>query len=268
MQAQEQIIDRLRACCERDRRVVAAFLYGSFATGEADALSDVECALFFDDAALAELDRRAWVEQLAPVELWFADDFGHHTAIFERLVRGEFHFSSRHRIDEVAGWRGNAWLRSLESALLVDRTGELAAALAHLVGPPPPPALEQVGPGLVHNFINLVLLVGNLLDRGEQARALDALSHVQRKLLHLARLVEGATTHWPTPSRRLEQDLTAASYARFRSCTSRLLPDEQRSALAAAWRWGRDLIAAVDARHPVELPPGMLDRISDRLSGR
>ncbi len=264
MDPQQNIIARLRSRCQADDRVVAALLYGSFATGEADAYSDVDCAIFFDDAALGELDRRAWTEQVAPVQLFFTDDFGHHTAIFDQLVRGELHFLPRSRIDSVSGWRGNAFFPALESALLVDRTGELASALAPLVGPPPEPALPEVAEGLVHNFVNLMILGGNLLGRGELARALDLLSHVHRKLLHMVRLVERSTAHWPTPSRRLEQDISPASQARFRACTSRLDADELRSAFAAAWRWGMELAAA----HPVTLPPALLEQVTVRLAAR
>ena len=76
-------------------------MYGSFALGEGDVFSDIEFVLFFRDDALPDLDQRAWVAQIAPVELYFADDFGHYTAIFDNLIRGEFHFEPASAMDQV-----------------------------------------------------------------------------------------------------------------------------------------------------------------------
>ena len=122
MPVQEAMIARLRNLCLQDEHVVAALLYGSFTRGEGDALSDIEAALFFVDDALRTLNQQAWVQQIAPVALYFDDDFGHHTAIFTNLIRGEFHFEpasaktpSSHL--SCSGSRGWLLLRATNRAL-------------------------------------------------------------------------------------------------------------------------------------------------------
>jgi lincosamide nucleotidyltransferase len=87
MPIQIEMIARLRQLCEQDTRVIAALLGGSFATGEGVAFSDIDAVLFFGDETLPGLDQGAWLSQIAPIALYFDDDFGHHTAIFDNLVR-------------------------------------------------------------------------------------------------------------------------------------------------------------------------------------
>jgi hypothetical protein len=51
MLPQEAMIEKVRELCNRDERVVAALMYGSFAIGEGDRFSDIEFYLFFDEEA-------------------------------------------------------------------------------------------------------------------------------------------------------------------------------------------------------------------------
>jgi lincosamide nucleotidyltransferase len=265
MREQLAMIDRLREACRADERVTAALLYGSFATGEADAYSDIEAALYFEPGALDSLDRAAWVGQIARVGLFFPDDFGHYTVIFDNLIRGEFHFEPGDRMAGIAGWQGNAWFPSAEAAILVDRTGELAQRLAALVGPPPERDTPATVERLIHNFANIALFGSYTLERGELARALELLSLAQRYLQHMARLVEGATQHWPTPSRSLEKDLSPAAYARLVACSARLDAGELAGAYREAWRWGTELTAALTRRHALPLPGPIFARIGERI---
>ena len=70
MLQQEVMIEKVRELCERDERVVAALMYGSFTLGQGDRFSDIEFYLFFEDKALEGLDEEAWVGQIAPAELY------------------------------------------------------------------------------------------------------------------------------------------------------------------------------------------------------
>jgi lincosamide nucleotidyltransferase len=47
MLQQEVMIEKARELCERDERVVAALMYGSFALGQGDRFSDIEFYLLF-----------------------------------------------------------------------------------------------------------------------------------------------------------------------------------------------------------------------------
>lgn len=262
---QRAMIDRARAACLADERVIGALMYGSFTRGEGDEHSDIEFALFFADDALPLVDQRAWVAQIAPVLAYFSDAHGHYTAHFAGLVRGEFHFKPASSIPWVAEWRGNAWFPSVEAALLVDRSGALARALAPLVGPAPerdtPEEAQRLGP----YFIDGIIFGTSVLARGELARALELLCGNHRNLLQMARILEGTTEHWPTPSRGLERDLSPAAYARYQACTAPCEPAALERAYRESWRWGRELLEALYRRHGLALPEALLEEVAARI---
>lgn len=266
MLIQQALVESLRKQCQEDKHVVAATLYGSFAMGEGDAFSDIECALFFDSTALATLDRRAWTAQIAPVFTFFADDFGHYTAIFDGLIRGEFHFEPAEKIATVATWRGNAWFPDLSKAILVDRTGELWEHMQPLTGAPPPHDRPETVQRLIDNFINVVIFGLNTLERGELARSLEILGLCHRYLLWMARLAESSLAHWPTPSRRLEQELSRAGYERFTHCTASLDRAALHLAYGAAWAWGAKMISDLVNRHSLAQPEQLIALVAARAS--
>lgn len=259
------MIERARAACQRDERLVGAVMYGSFARGEGDQHSDVEFVLFFKDEELPSVDQRAWVAQLAPVLAYFADSNGHYTAHFRGLVRGEFHFKRASDIPWVAEWRGNAWFPTIESALLLDRTGRLAPVLATLVGPAPARDTPAEAERLASFFLDSIIFGTAVLARGEAARALELLCWNHRNLLHMARVLEGATEHWPTPSRALERDISPAAYARYQACTAPCDPAALRRAYREAWRWGSELLEALFRRHALPLPEELLAAVAERV---
>ena len=259
------MIERVRQLCLGDGRVVAAVMFGSFARGEGDAYSDVEFALFLEDDVLPQFDRAAWVAQVAPVELAFADDFGHFTAIFANLVRGEFLFEPHsNTAQEVSRWVGSAFLPRLDDCLLKDRDGALAPLLQPLATLPRRDAPEAVS-RLKMSLVNAVLFGITVLRRGETARALELLGLVHRYLLWLTRLDEGQTDHWPTPSRCLESDLSPQAYERFRECTAALDVESLWRAYRASWAWGRELLAELGPTAGTPLPTSLADKLDERL---
>ena len=266
MLVQESMIEKARQACEQDERVVAAVMYGSFALGEGDAFSDIEFVLFFRDDALPDLDQRAWVAQIAPVELYFADDFGHYTAIFDNLIRGEFHFEPASAMDQVDSWLGSVFFPSLTSSLILDRTGELTQRLEPLLVPPGDRGAHRRAHALQMNFTNLMLFGSNVLARGEVARSLEILSLAHRYLLWMARLVEGNTAHWPTPARGLEKEISPAAYARYVACTAPADPPALRAAYQSAWAWGRELMEAQAPTYGMAIPQTLAEKLAARLA--
>jgi lincosamide nucleotidyltransferase B/F len=262
---QMAMIERVRELVQQDDRIVAAMLYGSFTRGEGDQFSDIEFIVFVVDSDLPSLNQQNWVAQIGPLELYFADAVGHHTAIFSNLIRGEFHFEPASAMSKVAAWQGNAWFPSYESTILLDRTGDLSHCLAGLVGPPPARDTPRQVESLSVNFINWVLFGSQVLARGEHARALELLGITHRYLLWMVRLLEGATDHWPTPTKGLERDISAEAYQRFTVCTATLDQGSLRSAYETTWRWGRELMGSLAQRHNLRLPLPLLDRITDYL---
>jgi lincosamide nucleotidyltransferase len=261
MLQQEAMIERARRVCREDDRLAAAMMYGSFAQGEGDGFSDIEFILFFRDEELEGLDQKEWVSRISPVGLYFVNEYGNGTAIFQNLVRGEFHFDRASDIERVVGesMRDADWLPSLEDTLILDRTGELGPRLREIVGPPP----ERDTPGQIrfvcYCFVNWFVFGSNLFARGELARSLDLLGIVRDRLLQMVRVLEKSTLHWFNSAKFLETEISQTSYAR-------LDRDELRQAYLSAWEWGRELMASLAKRHGVAPPTALLVRLDRRFA--
>jgi lincosamide nucleotidyltransferase len=264
MLPQEAMIERVRELCHRDERLVSALMYGSFAIGEGDRFSDIEFYLFFEAEATERLQEEAWVAQIAPLYLYYVNEFGNGTAIFENLIRGEFHFEAASDVSLVDAWE-SAWFPSLESAVLVDKSGELSRRASRLVRHPPEMDTPEQVLFLCRSLMNWTLMGANLLKRGEYARAEAFLTLVHGHLLQAMRLVEGKSANWLSPTRRLEEDASVASYERYEACTAPLEAERLTLAYASTWAWGRELMGKLAARHALRLPEALLDRLDRRL---
>jgi lincosamide nucleotidyltransferase B/F len=264
MLPQEVMIERVRELCDQDECVVSALMYGSFALGEGDRFSDIEFYLFFADGASEGLQEEAWVGQIAPLALYYVNEFGNGTAIFENLVRGEFHFEAASNVGLVDAWE-SAWFPSLESAVLVDKTGELSGRIGRLVRRPPDLDTPERSLFLCRSLTNWTLMGANLLERGEYARAEAFLTLVHSHLLQAMRLVEGNSANWLSPTRRLEEDASASSYKRYKECTATLEAEQLARAYASTWEWARELMGELGARHALELPEALLGELDQRL---
>jgi lincosamide nucleotidyltransferase len=264
MLQQEVMIERVRELCEQDGRVVAALMSGSFALGQGDRFSDIEFYLFFKEAALLSLDEAAWVGRIAPLGLYYINEFGNGTAIFENLVRGEFHFQAASKVGLVDAWE-TAWFPSLASAVLVDKTGELSSRLGPLVRRPPDLDTPEWALFVCRSLINWTLMGDNLLERGEHARAEVFLTLIHGHLLQAARLVERKTANWLSPTRKLEEDVSASTYERFRACTAALDAAQLARAYTSTWKWGRELMEELASRHGFVLPESLLAKLDQRL---
>ncbi|MCL4879319.1 MAG: lincosamide nucleotidyltransferase Lnu(F) [Anaerolineae bacterium] len=262
MLPQKEMIERVKQLCKQDERLVAAMMYGSFTQGEGDEYSDIEFSLYFQDDKLSSVDKLAWVSQVAPVLLFFTNEFGVETAIFDNLIRGEFHFEPASQMGKLrsAAWGMTPRMNS-QKMLLLDTTLELADHLAYLKNHVPDRADPENVQQLARLYLNWMLFGVNVLRRGERARAHELLNIAHRYLLWLARIAEHQVDHWPTPSRALEQELSETSYQRFASCTSSLHAPDLERAYLIAWTWGKEMIASLTPR---SIPGRLIDQL-DKL---
>ena len=65
--------------------------------------------------------------------------------------------------------------------------------------------------------------------------------------------------------RRLEEDASAASYERYRSCTAALEAEQLVLAYASTWKWGRELMGELATRHAFALAEAALEKLDRRL---
>jgi lincosamide nucleotidyltransferase len=256
---QEHLIARVRDLCRSDERLVAALMYGSFASGEADAHSDIEFWLFF----AAPADERAWLRQVGPLRYTVVNEFGAHVVLFPGLIRGEFHFATADDIPSVATWpaRGAPTGRML----ILDRTGALRRALDSLpAGPVLPTDLDT----LCGRFANWLILAHHVARRGELLRAADALSHARRHLLWMVRLAEGRTRHWLTPSRHAEADLPADVAHAVHATLTSADPTALADAITATWTCGRRYWRLLADRHGFATPDDLFEDLDTAVGRR
>ncbi len=77
--------------------------------------------------------------------------------------------------------------------------------------------------------------------------------------------MKGKGANWLSPTRRLEEDASAASYERFRACTAALDAEQLVRAYASTWEWGRELMGELATRHTLALPEALLNKLDRRL---
>lgn len=263
MVAQEWLIARIRELCRADDRLDAALMYGSFASGEADLHSDIEFWLFFLPQRHAEVDPRAWCAQVAPLTHLVRNEFGTDVAFFPGLVRGEFHFATTEDINTVRTWPARS--APVDRMIVLDRSATLRPALQSLPERPAVPGNGEEIETVCGRFANWLILAHHIALRGEHLRAWDALGHVQRHLLWLARLANGNTEHWLTPSRRAEAELPPLVLAELRHATAAAIPDDIHAALRAAWSSGRRYWTELAQLHHCATPQDLLAEIDSML---
>jgi lincosamide nucleotidyltransferase len=262
------MITRLVQICERDARIEAAMLYGSFATGEADEYSDIDVMLYFDDDHLADIDQHEWLKQAEPVEFSYINEFGNRVAIFKNLIRGEFHFDPASDIVKLEEFQGLVWFPSLEKTILVDKSGQLKRHLEKLIGSSTSHNNAQEADNLIKSFLNWFLFGINVQARGEFARSHEILRMVQEVLLRMIRLVEGVDEHWITPTKSLELEISPEMYRRYQGCTSALDSVSLEQAYQSCFDLGRELITEMANQFDLSIPEELLDRLAERFSGQ
>lgn len=237
--AQLQMIDDVKRQAENDPRVSAVFMYGSFTKDEGDQYSDIEFYIFLKDPH--NFPSQDWVSQVSPVILYFTNEYGSDVAIFENLVRGEFHFLSVSEINLIKSWEGLVEFSDFDKMTLVDKEGILDAMLNQIMETAPKRNTRGNILWLSHSLLNVLLVTGNLLKRMEYAHAYQGLANVQKYLLWLIRIADGKTRHWESPTKSLEKDIDINWYVEFQRTTCSLDPKNLKIAFQNSLRLSEKL---------------------------
>jgi lincosamide nucleotidyltransferase B/F len=257
---QDELDRAFRSAFEADERVRAAIAYGSRPAGLGDAFSDVEFWAFVDDAALEKWSAPRWIRRVAEPLLLVENEFGAWVAIYAGLVRLELHLWPASDVEVVRTWAARG--APVAEMVVVDRDGRLGPLLDALPATAPVPMTAEPVAELCGRFANWWVLGRNVLSRGELERAQDALSHVRRILLWMARVHEGATDRWLTPSRLAEQDLSRETLAVLAETYARTDSAALATAYATAWGLGEQLWRSLSDAFGFALPP-LLDEMHD-----
>jgi len=217
---QLQMIDKTRSIAQKDINVSAVLMYGSFTKDEGDQYSDIEFYIFLN--AKEKFSGENWVSQIHPLAVYFKNEFGSEVAIFENMVRGEFHFLTTREMNVIKSWEGLVTFSDFEKMILVDKDGLLINTLNQLQTKEPVRTKHENVLWLSQSLLNLLVTTGNLIKRQEYAHAYQSLSNVQRYLLWLIRVATKQTNHWESPTKNLEKDIDPDWYHVFQQTTTDL----------------------------------------------
>ncbi|GIQ67515.1 nucleotidyltransferase [Xylanibacillus composti] len=253
MLPQDKLIHLIKEQCEKDRRISACMMYGSFTKGEGDQYSDVEFYLFLNDDEARDFKSSEWVKDIASYDLLFFNEYGTEVVVFSNLVRGEFHFLPESEMDMIKSFKDTGVFPDTDSMFIYDTTGRLKALLDALKGDGPERMTSHHVNFAFNNFVNAWLMGVNVLKRGEHARSLECLSHVQKYILQLMRIREKNTERWLNATKNLEHDLSENAYHAYVAITSRLDAAELYHAYSNALRAVEELIHVLGDQYPFDI---------------
>lgn len=229
---QFQMIDKVKNTAKLDKNVSAVFMYGSFTKNEGDQYSDIEFYIFLKNKEYFIAEE--WVNQIHPVSLYFTNEYGSDVAVFENMIRGEFHFSKTDEIGIIKSWEGIVTFSDIDQMNLVDKDGILARTLNKIKVISPNRVTNENILWLSQSLLNVLLTTSNLIKRGEFAHAHQSLSNVQKYLLWLIRVSTNKTQHWESPTKSLEKDIDPIWYSAYKTVTSDLQSENLRSSFESS----------------------------------
>ena len=236
---QLQMIDKTKSIAQKDKNISAVFMYGSFTKNEGDKYSDIEFYIFLKEKE--NFSAEDWVSQIHPIAIYFTNEYGSDVAIFENMVRGEFHFLKRDEIGIIKSWEGMVAFSDFDQMNLVDKEGLLAKTLYQIEVKYPDRITSENILWLSQSLLNVLLTTSNLIKRGEFAHAYQSLSNTQKYLLWLIRIETSETKHWESPTKSLEKDIDQDWYSLFQQTTTKLEPIDIKAAFKKSLELSREL---------------------------
>ena len=258
---QQEMIQRVKAAAEKDERIDAVMMYGSFTQGSGDEYSDIEFYIFFDDKSDKALDTKQWIAAIHPIYTHFFNSYGTEVVIFTNLIRGEFHFIHHSEMHIINTFKSTGYFPNIDAMCLYDRQGRLKEALQMLSHYQADRQTPEIAAYLINSLLNELLLGLHVYKRGEYARSLESLHNARKYYLQSLRLLENKTEHWVNPTRNLEKELSAVAYDSYRAATAKLDTEELLGAYRNLLKHAKNTIAALGQRFTVDDFDELIDHI-------
>ena len=236
---QLQMIDKTKSIAQNDKNISAVFMYGSFTKNEGDKYSDIEFYIFLKDKE--NFSAENWVSQIHPLALYFTNEYGSEVAIFENMIRGEFHFLTNDQMEVIKSWDGLVEFSDFDKMILVDKEDLLTNTLKEIKTKVPDRTTNENILWLSQSLLNVLLTTSNLIKRREFAHAYQSLSNTQKYLLWLIRIETSETKHWESPTKSLEKDIDQDWYSLFQQTTTKLEPIDIKAAFKKSLELSREL---------------------------
>lgn len=250
-------IARFVDACAADERIVAAFLAGSYATGSADAFSDLDLGVITTDAAFADVlaGRRTLVSRLG--EPLFLDHFDRDRNVFFILAdgtEGEIFFGREGALDEID-------VGPFEP--LLDDRGILADA-AFPYSPPDPDEQRERLRQIVNWFWHEVSHFIAGLGRGDLWWAYGQLEALRGHCVNLMRIRHGADAQ-DEPYEKLAKAVAVSELAPLRTTFPPMEAQAMLDAAREIVRFFREHAPAVARAHGTDYPAALARLMSEHL---
>ncbi len=231
----DAVIEQLVDSCAADDRVVAVFLGGSLARGEADEYSDIDLCVIVRDDAYDDViaGRDAFVRTLG--EPLFLEDFGNGNMAFVILADGtelEFNYFAESDLDAI---------RSGPHRVLLDKDGILSSRafpLPETDRAAQVEALREILFWFWHDVGHFTTAIG----RGQLWWAAGQLEQLRAYCVNLVRIEQGGGAE-DEPYWKLDHEITTEPLDALRST---FVPMERDALLRA----GGDILAFIRQRAP------------------
>jgi predicted nucleotidyltransferase len=260
--AAERLLERMIAATGDDDRILGLLLFGSRASGKADAYSDVDIGVVTTDAAADEVirGRATFIRQIG--EPLFLEDFGDPANAHVILADGvAFEFIVRpigKLSDDGRPYR-----------ILLDKDGQVAEALTRRAARATvPPATDEDVRRLIHYFWHEVEHVAAALGRRQLLWAHGGLEQMRAICLSLARAAAGCPPEDEEPYWKLDGTLDEAFLEQLRAT---IVPAEQQAMERAAGELleiYRSLARPLAQRRGIPYPEQLDELISPGLPER
>jgi len=253
------VVSRFIEVCSADERIVAAFLSGSHARGEADEYSDLDLGLITTDEAFENVmsDRGAFIRQLG--EPLFLEDFGYDRTVFFILADGtecEVFFGREGALEEID-------VGPFEP--LLDRRGILTGAQFPFAQPDPDEQREYLRKVLNwfwHDLSHFMAALG----RGDLWWAYGQLEALRRYCVNLVRIQHGVEAQ-EEAYEKLEKAIPVSELSALQATFCRMEPQVMLRAALDIVSFFREhaprVAGAYGSGYPAELERLMSDRLDE-----
>lgn len=240
------VIERFIAACRADERIVAATLYGSHASGAADAYSDLDLGLITTDEGYEEFigEREAFIRLLG--EPLFLEDFGSTVAVFFILANGTEVELSIGREGDFMHDHGSAY------RVLLDKKNLLAGAAFPRKNPTQAEQVETLRRLVYWFWHDLSHLIAGL-GRGQLWWAYGQLEELRRMCVNLAHLRHDFSAE-PAGYEKVDQALPVEQLAPLQATFCPMEPDAMRQAAHTLLRFYQELAPPLAQAHGIEYP--------------
>jgi predicted nucleotidyltransferase len=256
------VINRSVAACQADERVVAAFLGGSYATGTADAYSDLDLYLITLDEAFQQFlaERRAFIRRLGDplfLEGWSIPHLLFY--IFADGTEGELWIYPEGELDHV---------HIGPYKVLLDKKGILANAVLLQREPDHAKQVETLRQQVTwfwHDLSHFIKAMG----RGQLWFACGELEVLRQICVNLARLRYNFSDAWvgEEPYFKVEQVLPVEQLSPLETTACAMEYGAMLQAAVAIFRFYRDLAPELAKEHGIEYQAGLERMMIGRLEG-